>query len=96
MIYATAVKMQSGRAYSHDVLAIDSIQLKYSNGDISWSKKEDIYNHLLIYPKSIKVNISPYPDLIPEHDGFTKYVKSQPDRTGDDKLLSLQGGPNNR
>lgn len=86
--------MQSGQERKHDVRSIDSIRLKYSNGDIRWSKKEDVYNHLLTYPKSIEVGISPYPVLVPEHDGFTKYVRSQPDHTGEDNLLSLPGGPN--
>ncbi|SYW12255.1 conserved hypothetical protein [Oenococcus oeni] len=94
MIYAVAVKMQSGRAYSHNVESIDSIQLRHSNGNTSWSKKEDIHDYLLTHPSSIEVNILPYPYLVPEHDGSTKYVKSKPDRTGDDNLLSLPGGPN--
>ncbi|WP_420537162.1 DUF3892 domain-containing protein [Leuconostoc mesenteroides] len=40
-------------------------------------------------PIQVKVNISPYPLVIPEKRLNTKYVKSSPDYTGKDNLLNL-------
>ena len=53
-------------------------------------KKEAIYDHLLKYPKSICVNIYPYPLLQPVVSvQGEKYVRSTPDSTQKDNLLNL-------
>lgn len=53
-------------------------------------KKEVLYDYLLGHPKSIQVDIYPYPDLIPQlSKSNEKYVKSAPNDSGKDNLLCL-------
>jgi len=53
-------------------------------------KKESIHDHLVDHPGSIKVNIQPYPILIPAMRENEKYVRSEPNDTTHDNLLKLQ------
>ena len=53
-------------------------------------KKADLHDHLKKNPGSIKVYISPYPDLIPAVSSKgEKYVRSEPNDTPRDNLLRL-------
>ena len=87
MMYATKLKMKSGRMDSDDLLEIDEIYID------QWScyhTKEYIHDYVEANPKTIAVDISPYRTLIPEiiFRG-EKYVRSNPDSTSQDDLLRL-------
>ena len=84
---ATKIKMKSGCSNSKDLCEIDSIYLEEMGRFI---KKEDIHDHLVKYPETIYVNISPYPFLQPAiSTRGEKYVRSAPNSTPDDNLLKL-------
>ena len=84
---ATKIKMKSGCKESNNLCEIDSIYLKEAG---MFYKKEAIYDHLLKCPKSICVNIYPYPLLQPVVSvQGEKYVRSTPDSTQKDNLLNL-------
>lgn len=86
---ATKIKMKPGCGYSSNLTEIDQIYLEgcQNNG---YYYKSAIYDYLKNNPNSIQVNIYPYPDLQPllSQNG-EKYVRSEPDYTGKDNLLSL-------
>ncbi|USS88956.1 DUF3892 domain-containing protein [Fructilactobacillus cliffordii] len=54
-----------------------------------WYFKEEINDFLHEKPHTIKVNIDPYPYLIPVNDNNIKYVRSSKDDTEKDNLLKL-------
>ena len=65
---------------------IDQIYIR----DHGWYKKADLYDHLKKHPKSIVVNISPFPYLIPAlSSNQEKYVRSNPDIWKHDDLMDL-------
>ncbi len=83
----TTIKMKSGCRESSNLCEIDSIYLEEMG---MFYKKEVIYDYLLTYPKSICVNIYPYPALQPAISPLgEKYVRSEPDSTQQDNLLNL-------
>ena len=79
--------MKSGCQNSNQLCEIDSIYLE------EWGqfyKKEKVYDMLMQHPKSIYVNIYPYPYLQPVVSSLgEKYVRSEPDSSQRDNLLSL-------
>lgn len=84
---ATKIKMKSKCQESNNLCEIDSIYLKEAG---MFYEKEAIHDHLLKYPKSICVNIYPYPLLQPVVSvQGEKYVHSTPDSTQKDNLLNL-------
>ena len=84
---ATKIKMKSGCQESNNLCEIDSIYLQEAG---MFYKKEAIHDHLLKCPKSICVNIYPYPFLQPVVSvQGEKYVHSTPDSTQKDNLLNL-------
>lgn len=84
---ATKIKMKSGCRYSNNVCEIDSIYLEEAG---LFYKKETVHDYLLAHPKSIYVNIFPYPSLQPVISPLgEKYVRSTPDSTQKDNLLNL-------
>lgn len=86
MLYATKIKMKYGYWNSQNLTEIDQIYI-YNHG---WYKKETLYDHLKENPKTIVVNISPYPYLIPMLSiNREKYVRSNPDVYKHDDLLDL-------
>lgn len=86
MLYATRLKMNYGCRNSNHPEDIDQIYL-YEHG---WYKKADLHDYLKQYPKSIVVNISPYPYLIPAiSSAREKYVRSNPDTYKHDDLMDL-------
>ena len=86
---ATKLKMKTGCSNSNDLLEIDEIYLEGCSNP-GFFKKADIHDHVKKNPGSIKVNIYPYPNVIDaiskDHE---KYVRSSPDSTTKDNLLSL-------
>ena len=86
MLYATHIKMKSGRESSQSLIEIDQIYIR----DCGWYKKADLYDHLVKNPKTIAVNIYPYPYLIPAiSSNREKYVRSNPNDYEHDNLLDL-------
>lgn len=84
---ATKIKMKNQCEYSGNVCDIDSI---YLDAMCSYYKKADIFDYLKRYPKSIQVNIYPYPYLIPTISiTGEKYVRSEANGTTVDNLLKL-------
>ncbi|MCI6004752.1 MAG: DUF3892 domain-containing protein [Blautia sp.] len=84
---AIKIKMKHCCAYSQDVCDIDSIYMDATN---SYWKKAEVYDFLKRYPKSIQVNIPPYPFLIPAVSSTgEKYVRSEANHTSADNLLKL-------
>lgn len=90
MIYATHIKLRPGHRYNPSLLEIDSIYLSGDSINDGFYKKEVIHDHLKTHPNTIKVNISPYPLVIPAiSSGHEKFVKSTPNGSADDNLLKL-------
>ncbi len=90
MVYAKKIHMKRGCENSNTLLEIESIYLDDGQNP-GWVLKGDVYDRLKQYPGSIKVYISPYPNLIPEKSSSgEKYVKSTPNQYLRDNLLSLQ------
>lgn len=86
---ATKIRMKPGCGSSKDLLEIDEIYLSGSSND-GFYKKAVVHDHLKTYPGSIQVNIYPYPDCIPAMSAKgEKYVRSTPNNTQHDNLLSL-------
>lgn len=89
MIYATKIKMRAGCWNSQNLTEIDSIYLS-GVAIPGFYPKGNIYDFLKANPGSIKVNISPYPDVIPALSIYNeKYVKSEANAFGHDNLLNL-------
>lgn len=85
--YATAIKMKNDCFFSDNLLEIDKIFLA-SNG---WYPKETIYDYLIQNPSDIKVKNEFGPVLIAcKSINGEKYVKSSPNETKSDNLLSLE------
>ena len=89
MIYAMKIKMRNGCRTSQKLAEIDSIYL-YGVNEPGFYTKESIYDYLKKNPGTIKVNISPYPNVVPALSPYNeKYVKSDPNSFGYDNLLCL-------
>lgn len=86
MYFATKIKMNYGCRNSKYPEDIDQIYL-HEHG---WFKKAILHDYLKEYPKSIVVNIDPYPYLIPAvSSNREKYVRSSPDIWKHDDLMDL-------
>lgn len=89
MMYATKITMCSGCHNSTKCQDIDSIYLTEAQEE-RFYPKGTLHDHLISHPGSIKVNISPYPNLIPATSTRgEKYVRSEADDTPNDNLLKL-------
>lgn len=89
MIYATKIKMRAGCRSSQKLTEIDSIYLVGVDGP-GFYTKESIHDFLKDSPGTIKVNLKPYPDVVPAVSVYReKYVKSVPNEYGNDNLLCL-------
>ena len=89
-MFATAIKMNVGCENSSFCGDIHSIRIKDKNGE-NFHTKEVVHNHLLSNPGTIQVDIGPYyPNLVPAvSSNGVKYVRSEPNDTPHDNLLSL-------
>ena len=89
MMYAKKIKMQYGCSNSNNVQEIAEIYVDGCNNP-GFFKKADLHDYLKKNSGSIKVYISPYPDLIPAVSSRgEKYVRSEPNDTPRDNLLRL-------
>lgn len=86
---ARIIKMKPGYSNSNNLLEIDEIYLSGSSND-GFYKKAIVHDHLKNYPSSIQVDIYPFPNCIPATSvNGEKYVRSTPNNTVHDNLLSL-------
>lgn len=84
---ATKIKMKLYCGSSKNVQDIDSI---YIDSTGTYWKKERVHEYLKTFPKSIQVNIFPYPYLVPVTSQLgEKYVRSEANNTTEDNLLKL-------
>ncbi|WP_206665611.1 DUF3892 domain-containing protein [Paenibacillus sp. CFBP13512] len=89
MIKATKIKMKNGKHDSNILTEIDSIYLE-GVSENGFYTKEAVHDFLSNDPNTeIKVNISPYPKLIPVKNNNEKYVRSESNDTTKDNLLNL-------
>ena len=86
---AVKIKMKPYSYKSDDLLEIDEIYITGCDNP-GFFKKEVLHDFLKGHPGTIQVDIYPYPNLIPEVSvHHEKYVRSAPDWTTRDNLLSL-------
>lgn len=86
---AKKIKMKSSCSYSNNVREIDAIYIDGCDNP-GYFKKEVLHDYINENPKSIKVNIFPFPYLIPKTSkNGEKYVASEPNDTQNDNLLRL-------
>lgn len=89
MMYATKIRMCAGCNDSYKCQDIESIYLEGAKEE-KFYDKEVLHNHLKNNPGSIKVKISPYPELVPAvSTKGEKYVRSESNDTTIDNLLKL-------
>jgi len=82
---AEKIKMKEGCGNSSNIQEIDEICV-----DGNFYKKEVIYDYLIMRPKSILVNIYPYPYLVSAKSrNGEKYVRSAQNDSPNDNLLKL-------
>ena len=88
-MYATQIKMMPGCGNSQKAVEIDEIYVEGCR-DPGFYKKAVLHDYLKDNPGTIKVKISPYPDLVPATSARgEKYVRSAPDEYTHDDLLDL-------
>ena len=88
-MYATKIKMQANCNYSDKLEEIDSIYIEGCRNPC-FVKKAKLHDYLIAHPGSIRVNIRPYPSLIPATSlRGEKYVRSTPNDYTHDNLLDL-------
>lgn len=88
-MYATQIKMMPGCGNSQKAVEIDEIYVEGCR-EPGFYKKAVLHDYLKDNPGTIKVKISPYPDLVPATSSRgEKYVRSAPDEYTHDDLLDL-------
>lgn len=86
---ASKIKMKPGCYTSNNLVEIDEIFITGCDKE-GFFKKEVLHDYLLKNLCSIQVNIAPFPDLFPVvSSNNEKYVRSEPNSTTRDNLLSL-------
>lgn len=86
---ATKIRMKPGKNYSQNLEEIDEIYLEGCQTP-GFYKKSAVHDYLKKNPNSIKVNIYPFPYLIPAvSSNNEKYVRSTPNNSTHDNLLDL-------
>jgi hypothetical protein len=89
MIYAKKIHMNIGCQNSSYLTDIDTIYLEGTDND-KFYKKAIVHDYVKKTPNSIKVNIPPFPYLIPAiSTNGEKYVRSEPNDSVHDNLLKL-------
>ena len=89
MIKATMIRMKTNCYNSNILEEIKDIKIE---GDISnpgWFSKEIVHDFIKNQNATVKVNIYPYPVLVPVKTSTDKYVRSTPNKYGYDNLLEL-------
>lgn len=88
-MYAKKIKMQAGCSRSNKTQEITEIYIDGCNNP-GFFQKSTLHDYLIEHPNSIKVNISPYPFLVPATSSRgEKYVRSESNDTSNDNLLKL-------
>jgi len=88
-MYAKKIKMQQGCAHSNIAQEIAEIYVDGCDNP-GFFPKATLHDYLHKNPNSIKVNISPYPYVVPVTSSKgEKYVRSEPNDTPNDNLLKL-------
>lgn len=86
---AKRIKMKAGCNNSNNLQEIAEIYVDGCNNP-GFFPKEILHDHLKDHPGTIKVNISPFPDVIPAVSTYgEKFVRSSPNQTTRDNLLNL-------
>ena len=88
-MYAKKIRMKPG--CNHSILP-EEISEIYVDGcdNPGFFSKETLHDYLLKNPNSIKVNITPFPNLVPATSSTgEKYVRSSPNQSKTDNLLNL-------
>ena len=86
---ATKIKMKSGCYYSTKTSEISKIYIEGCSNP-GFFDKSVLHDYLQNNPRSIQVNIYPYPYLVPATSvNGEKYVRSEPNETPNDNLLKL-------
>ena len=86
MLYAEKVRLKYGCWDSQYPEEISQIYIR----GYGWHDKEYLHDYLKGNPKSVAVDIWPYPYLIPAvSSNREKYVRSNPDIWGHDDLMDL-------
>lgn len=89
MMFARKIKMLPNCYYSDNLLEIDEIYVDGCSNP-GFFKKAILYDFLTENPGAIEVGIFPYPDVIPALSSRgEKYVRSSPNGSTKDNLLSL-------
>lgn len=89
MMYAKKIKMKQGCSNSNNTQEIAEIYIDGCNNP-GFFTKATLHDYLKKSPSSIKVNISPYPYLVPATSSKgEKYVRSEANDTPYDNLLKL-------
>lgn len=89
MMYAKKIKMQPGCSNSNSTQEISEIFVDGCDNP-GFFTKAVLHDHLKKNPNTIKVNIWPYPYVIPATSPRgEKYVRSEANDTPDDNLLKL-------
>lgn len=89
MMKATKIKMKPGCSNSYKTTEIDQIYIEGCTRPGFYSKA-GVYDCLKRNPRSIQVDIYPYPYLLPAlSSNGEKYVRSEPNDTPYDNLLKL-------
>ena len=88
-MYVTKIKMKPGCYYSSKLTEIDQLYITGCETP-GYYKKAVVYDFLKENPGSIKVDIYPYPTVIPAlSSNKEKYVRSTPNDYTHDNLLDL-------
>lgn len=89
MMYATKIRMQRGCNYSQSPLEIEAIFVEGCENP-GFFQKNVLHDFLKDNPGAIKVNVWPYPNMIPATSNRNeKYVRSSPNGYTHDNLLDL-------
>lgn len=89
MIYATKIRMKKGCNTSNSCEEISQIFLSGCKVPGFYGKAA-VHDFIKTHPRSIKVDLNPYPYLMPAISSRgEKYVRSEPNDTPNDNLLKL-------
>ena len=88
-MYVTRIKMKPGCYRSNQLTEIDQLYIEGCQNP-GYYKKAVIYDHVKMYPGSVRVKIYPYPTVIGAISvNGEKYVRSTPNDYTHDNLLDL-------
>lgn len=89
MMYAKKIHMQPGCENSNSTQEIAEVYVDGCNNP-GFFKKAVLHDYLKNNPKSIQVDLFPYPYVVPALSSLgEKYVRSEPNDTPSDNLLKL-------